>query len=169
MNIYRKNTFLFLSIFTGLTAGLLLKLFAFDILHISGSSMEPSLHNKSMVAVNKLAFGLAKPFRADFFIQWNEPELNDVVTYLHNNKIVVKRCAGVGGDQLEFSQNSGYSVTINQKEIALNPVQYNLMKDYTCVPEGYIFALGDNQKDSIDSRDYGFVSIQNITGKVIGK
>lgn len=169
MKIENKNKFLWLSIVLGLIAGFLIKLFIFDLLHISGSSMEPTIHNNTRVVVNKLAYGIIKPFKGEFLVQWNTPSLNDVVIYLHNNKIVVKRCVGLPGDQLEFSQNSGYIVEINQKTITLNPVQYNLMKEYTEIPEGYVFCLGDNQLDSIDSRDYGFVSVKNITGKVIGK
>lgn len=43
------------------------------------------------------------------------------------------------------------------------------MKNFEKIPEGYVFTLGDNQKNSVDSRDYGFVSVKNIMGKIIGK
>ena len=165
----KGKTFVFFCIALGVAAGIILKLFVIDILHISGTSMEPTLKNGSKVAVNKLAYGLAKPFRGEFFFQWNRPKLNDIVIYLHDNKIVIKRVIGTSGDQLEFSENSGYTVKINQKEISLTPVQFQRMKNFEKIPEDFVFTLGDNQKDSIDSRDYGFVSVKNIMGKIIGK
>ena len=41
---------------------MLVKLFIIDIVHISGSSMEPTIQNGKAVVVNKLAYGLVKPF-----------------------------------------------------------------------------------------------------------
>ena len=43
------------------------------------------------------------------------------------------------------------------------------MNNYEKVPEGYVLVLGDNLSDSVDSRDYGFVSVKNITGKIISR
>lgn len=169
MDKSKKNGIMLPSVLIGIFAGLVIKLFIFDVLHISGTSMEPTLHDSTAVLVNRLAYGIVKPGSQDFFVQWSQPELNDIVIFLHDNKIVVKRCAGVSGDQLEFSQNSEYIVKINQQEISLTPVQFHLMKNFDSIPEGYIFALGDNQKDSIDSRDYGFVSVKNVMGKIVGK
>ena len=156
-------------IFLGIILGTFLKLFVIDSLNVSGSSMEPALKNKEKVLVNKMAYGLSKPFSGSFLIQWSQPKLDDVVIYLHENKIVVKRVVALAGDHLEFSQNSSYIVETNKKKISLTPVQYQQMKNFSQIPEGYVFTLGDNQDNSIDSRDYGFVSVKNITGKIIGK
>ena len=159
----------FLCLAAGLLLGLFIKLFFLDVLKISGTSMEPTLKNGSRVVVCKTCYGLVKPFSGSFFIQWKSPKPDDIVIYLHENKIVVKRCIATGGTHLEFLQNSHYILKINQKEIPLTPVQYQMMKAFQEIPEGYILTIGDNMEDSIDSRDYGFVSVKNITGKILGK
>ncbi len=164
----RKNWFL-LCLFSGAAAGLLLKLFALDVLHIAGKSMEPTLKDGSYVLVNKLAYGLTVPFAGRFFVQWASPKAGDIVIYLHEDKIVVKRCAAVAGAQLDFLMQPEYSLAANGKRIRLTAEQYAGLSPFLTVPDGYVLALGDNPAESIDSRDYGFVSIKNITGKIIGK
>jgi nickel-type superoxide dismutase maturation protease len=44
-----------------------------------------------------------------------------------------------------------------------------LIKRITKVSKGKYFLTGDNQKDSLDSREFGFISKQKIIGKVIYK
>lgn len=156
-------------IIAGIAIGVILKLFVLDFLHISGTSMEPVIHDGSTVLVNKLAYGLVKPGSRDFFIQWSQPKPGDIVIYLHDNKIVIKRCAAVSGTRLDYSGNSEYSLRVGDKKIALTKGQYELLCPSSYVPDGYILALGDNYDNSIDSRSYGFVSVKNIVGRVIGK
>jgi signal peptidase I len=156
-------------IIIGVAVGICIKLFIIDFLRISGTSMEPEIHNGSTVFVNKLAYGLVKPGSRIFFVQWSEPKAGDVVIYLHDNKIVIKRCAAVSGTRLDYSADSGYSLHVGASEITLTKEQYELMHTSLFVPDGYILAIGDNYADSIDSRSYGFVSVKNVVGRVIGK
>ena len=135
----------------GLIAGLFLKLFVIDFLHVSGTSME----------------GAIKDGSDRLLIQWNRPKVGDIVIYMYNNKIVVKRCAAVSEQSLEYSANSLYNLKIGDKNIPLTKEQYFNLKDCSQVPEGYILAIGDNYEKSVDSRDYGFVSVRNVLGKVI--
>ena len=168
MTSNRKDNFLLLLII-GALSGLLIKLFALDILRISGKSMEPSIPDDSFAFVNKLAYGIAIPFRGEFLTQWSAPKKGDVIIYLHNDKIVVKRCAAVAGEHLDFLSEQEYSLAINGNKIPLTKSQYEGLKPFSIVPAGYVLALGDNLSQSIDSRDYGFISVKNITGKIIGK
>ena len=156
-------------IFSGIFLGVIIKIFVFDILTVSGSSMSPSLKDGSRVCVNRLAYGIALPFAGKFIVQWATPERGDAVIYLHEDKIVVKRCVLVAGDNLEFCADSDYNLVVGGNKISLTRTQYEKLSSFERVPDGYIFALGDNYSESVDSRTYGFVSVKNITGKIIGR
>ena len=62
-----------------------------------------------------------------------------------------------------------HTLTIGDFEIPLNP-QLSFSKSVwkPAVPEDYIFVIGDNPSESVDSRTFGFVPVSNVTGKVIG-
>jgi signal peptidase I len=83
--------------------------------------------------------------------------------------MVVKRCVATEFTPLVFSQNSEYNMEVNEKIIPLKEEQYHRIKNSSFVPEGMILAIGDNYDESVDSRNYGFVSVKNIIGKVLCK
>ena len=162
----RRN---FLCIIIGLSVGILLKMFVFDIKRIEGVSMEPCLKQGSYIIESKLAYGLLKPSGSSFFVRWASPHKNDIVLYYYNNHTVVKRCVAVENEKLEISEDSGYSLIVGEKQIPLTEEQYHRIRYSERVPQGMILAIGDNYVKSVDSRDYGFVSVRNITGKVLWK
>lgn len=151
----------------GAGLGVLLKLFVVDFLTVSGTSMEPSVRDGSVVVVFKLAYGMARPFGGELLFQWAAPERGDIVLYFYNDRAVIKRCVSVGGDPLEFSASSGYSLYADGNWMPLSEPQYQRIKHSARVPEGMVLAVGDNYADSVDSRDYGFVPERNILGKVL--
>lgn len=159
----------------GLLIGLLIKLFAFEVLTVSGRSMIPALHDGDKIFVNKLKYGIVEPYGEKLLVQWAKPKNGDIVIYLYDDKIVVKRCVAVSGDKLEYSSDSDYNfktdfiLKTNGKEIPLTQSQFENLKNADEVPEGYILAVGDNYAESVDSRTYGFVSVKNVLGKVICK
>ncbi len=169
MDCERTKKHFWLYLLAGASLGIALKLFALDILHVSGASMEPALPDNSVVLVNKLAYGLVRPGAGRFFIQWAEPRRGEIVIFLHDDKIVVKRCVAAAGDRLDFLNDSEYSLITGDETISLSEYQYNRLRTFDAVPEGYILAVGDNRAQSVDSREYGFVSVKNITGRIIGR
>lgn len=160
---------IFLCIIIGVLLGVSLKFFVIDILHVKGSSMEPTISNGKTIVVNKLAYGIVKPFGDKLLVQWSEPKVNDIVIFLYNNNLVVKRCVATSGTLLEYSSNSGYTLSVGEKNIPLTDIQYHKIKASNSIPKGMILAVGDNYKESIDSRNYGFIPTRNIIGKVICK
>lgn len=154
---------------SGVCIGLVLKIFVFDIARVHGSSMEPAVHENSLVFINKSAYGLARPFGSSLLVQWAQPEKGDVILFIYKGKAVIKRCAACAGEALDFSSDSGYSVSVGGKTYPLTEKQYRRIKFDTVVPERTVMAIGDNYADSVDSRDYGFIPVTHILGKVVGK
>jgi signal peptidase I, bacterial type len=166
MKLARSTTVLF---FTVILAALAVKLCVLDILRVSGPSMFPSLEQGSILVEFKLAWGIPVPFSNRYLVRWGGPASGDVVIYPWQDRWVVKRCIATAGTPLVFSSETGYSVETGGRTIPLSEEQYQKLKQADRVPEGMIFALGDNMAESRDSRDYGFVSLDSIRGKVLWK
>ena len=157
----------FLLVILGLFIGFFLKLFVFDINKVSGPSMEPTIKDGDTIIINKLAYGIPKPFGDFLLCSWKEPKKGDIVLYIHNNKPVIKRVVAIANEKLEYSLNNGYSVSIGDLVIPLTEAQYHRIKYNSFVPENTVFCVGDNYSESVDSRDYGFVIIESVIGKVL--
>jgi signal peptidase I len=155
--------------FTVILIALAVKLFAFDVMFVSGKSMEPTLSHGNPVIEFKLAWGIPLPFGNTYIARWGEPKPGDVLIYPWNGRYVIKRCVAIGGMPLVFSEESGYSVSVAGRSVPLTGAQYQKMKTASRVPDGTVFALGDNMAESRDSREYGFVSIDSIRGKILWK
>ncbi len=164
-----KNQGFFLIVCIGLFIGLILKLFVFEILTVSGRSMQPAINDGDRIFISKLSYGLVKPYGDKLLVQWKTPQRGDIIIYLYNDKIVVKRCVAVAGDLLEYSADNVYNLKTGGKQIKLTEHQYENLKNSGSVPEGFVLAIGDNYDESVDSRTYGFVSVRNILGKVLCK
>lgn len=91
---------------------------------------------------------------------------------LEVNKIsYIKRVIGVAGDHIEIKDNKVYlngeelEETYLDEDVVTNMGVYGVFSDVV-VPEGYVFAMGDNREHSTDSRCFGCVPVSKIEGKV---
>lgn len=105
---------------------------------------------------------------------------NDIVIVKLNNKDIIKRVIGVGGDTIEIKQdvNGYYYVYRNGERLNepyINCINGNKEKyeeftmkfgDSVAIPEGYYFVLGDNRGNSGDSAVYGLFSSDEVLGVV---
>lgn len=124
---------------------------------VEGSSMEPSLHNRERLLVNKLVY------------RFRKPQFGDIVVFRYPanpKRRFIKRVIGIPGDEVEV--RDGF-VIINGMTLDEG---YTLDLTYgyfgpKVVPDGHYFVLGDNRNNSDDSRypDVGFVPMANIVGK----
>ena len=128
--------------------------------------MEPKLKHGQMAVINKTAYGILIPFMNQYVITYSFPEIDDIIVFKNpkTGLMSIKRCVGIQGD--EFKIESGF-LFINNYRIPLNLYHENSLRKQDKVPEGHIFVLGDNLDESIDSRSYGTIPLENIFGRLI--
>ena len=149
-------------------AVVLIFIFFLRVVEVSGPSMNPTLNDKDRLILTHLNY---TPERGDIIV-CNAPGLD---------KCIIKRCIGIGGDTVVVDYNNN-SVTVNGEKLredylgegmrgSLPVFDQSYMTDknvYTYnVPEGTVFAMGDNRNHSTDSRSewVGFIKLENILGK----
>lgn len=129
--------------------------FVIGVSFVKGDSMFPTLHN------NELAFytRIIPHF-----------EQGDVLSVrMPSGEYYVKRVVAIGGDTVDIRDGKLYINGELKDEPYVNGetkkkvggVQF----PYT-VEEGKVFVMGDNRKESMDSRDFGAVIRKQIKGKL---
>lgn len=148
-----KNLNFFVSIFF-LFLSIVLTFFVAPA-YVSGSSMEPTLHDKDILFLNKLD--------RDF-------TTNDIVVFRSNTlkKSLIKRIVGVPGDTV-YMVNGDLYVNDILIEGEYETIATFESFDKVVVPENSFFVMGDNRPGSVDSRsvNVGFVNKKYIYGKII--
>lgn len=128
-------------------------------------SMEPTLEENNYIFLSKQAYTL-----------FGEPERGDIVVF-HSDlrtvddkeKLLVKRIIGLPGDTVMITGGVVYINGEPLEEPYTKDGYTNTELEEVTVPEGHVFAMGDNRQNSIDSRhsDVGCVSIDQVVGKAV--
>lgn len=86
-----------------------------------------------------------------------------------NKTSYIKRVIGIAGDHIKIENGKVYLNGEELDEPYLREgvvTKSNLLTDII-VPDGYIFAMGDNRGNSTDCRDFGCIPIEKIESKVV--
>lgn len=105
----------------------------------------------------------------------NKPEVGDIFVFdppeaAGKTQSFIKRIVGVSGDEIEVKDGNLYRNGAKiegedyTKRYLDNPQSPQYMPPIR-VPEGHVFAMGDNRDRSSDSRVWGFVPMENIKGQ----
>ncbi len=131
---------------------LVVNIFIISLVRVDGVSMSPFLNHNDIILISKIS----------------EAQVNDVVVIENENRIyLIKRVIGMGGDSVVITDDS---LIVN--ETVIDHIQNSIDKEYYYsinVPEGYIFVLGDNRLNSIDSRDFSCIRTENVVGVFLMK
>ncbi|MCM8789063.1 MAG: signal peptidase I [Candidatus Omnitrophica bacterium] len=137
---------------------IIVRMFFIQWFRAFGMSMEPTIHDGSIVFANKIAYKISEPGRFD------------IVVFRTSNRpyvYFVKRIIAFSGETVEFKNGNLF---INGKMIEepylKEKGKWNV--EPFVVKNGKIFVCGDNRLTSWEGHFHPQISIKNITGRVIG-
>lgn len=148
----------------------------FRICFVNGTSMNKTLDHQDWVLVSDIGY---------------EPKCGDIIVfhmtsdkYARLNEPMVKRVIAVSGQWIDIdfdtwtlriadNPNMENATVVDEPYRYLDETKQTLKSTHTFpleIPEGYIFVMGDNRNNSLDSRNaeqIGLVDTRRVLGKVI--
>ena len=137
---------------------------------VNGDSMMPTYEDGDIVLVNKIGKKISGIERFDV-----------IVLEAPNGETYIKRVIGLPGDHIAYENDTLYINDEANEEAYLDVYKKQLLDnspltedftlqsatDYSTIPEGYLFVLGDNRRNSLDSRyaSVGLVPMEKVFGK----
>ncbi|MFQ6041390.1 MAG: signal peptidase I [Candidatus Poribacteria bacterium] len=145
--------------------------FVVEAFKIPSGSMEDTLLIGDRILVSKFIYGIKVPGIKHPLFDFHKPQRGDVIVFIppHDRKRnFIKRVVGVAGDTIE-TRNRGRTLYVNG--IPVKDDKYvkhtRYVPDFRAykVPEGHLFAMGDNRDNSQDSRYWGPVDLNDVKGQ----
>ena len=185
-----------LCILIAVVLALLVRHYIFTPTEVRQVSMKPTLIEGDRLILNKLAITMHKDFERGEIITFERPAIvnqtssqidqeNPVAVYTEpeglfakfvyyglefGKESYIKRVIGLPGEHVLIEDGKVY---INGEELVEDYLPEGRKTerkggyyDFT-VPEGYIFAMGDNRGDSTDCRSFGCIPMNKIESKVL--
>lgn len=130
---------------------------------VKGASMEPTFESGDYILTSKISYRMETPKTGDVIV-FKSPKNPDVD--------FIKRIIALPGEQIKIADGTVYvnEQAIKESYIAAQTTLFEggFIKNGVeeTVPEGYLFVMGDNRPRSSDSREFGFIPIRQVIGKV---
>jgi signal peptidase I len=153
-----------ISIAAAVVIALTFRTYVFARADVEGESMFSTLNNKDVLFVEKIST-LTHNFKRGQIVIFDSKNSND--------DIYVKRIIGIEDDEIEIKNDKVYLNGELLKEDYLdsntitNPGQFLTKSGKFKVEKGYVFVLGDNRTDSVDSRILGPINVKDIKGHAV--
>lgn len=140
-----------------LVALVAVRTWVFEPLRIPSSSMSPTLVAGEQVLVDKVA------------PSWRAWHRGDVVLFRapDNGRLTIKRLVGLAGDVVEIRDGLLYVNGLRVVEPYVEPGAIDsVFWGPVTVAASEVIVLGDNRRNSLDSRSYGGVPMRALEGRV---
>lgn len=147
------------SIAIALVLALLIRQFLYTPVMVSGESMEPTFEHANRIVISKI----------------HTIDRSDMIVFKspYSEEDFIKRVIGLPGDIVTMKDDHLYINGIEYEEdyVAANKENIvdgeSLTEDFEVeVPAGHYYVLGDNRRNSTDSRAIGFIDEASVIGKV---
>ena len=151
--------------FIALIAVVAIKYFLVQPFIVNGASMEPSFYDGDYLLIDELSYRFKDPQRGDVIV-FKTPD--------KPNTDYFKRIIGLPGEEIEIKSGKVYinKQALPEPYLKSSTVTYTYPgcfiqegQKITILQDKY-FVLGDNREQSIDSREFGLISKENIIGKL---
>ncbi len=127
---------------------------------VSGASMDPTFTDGQYIIVDQLSY------------KFNNPTRGDVVIFRYagdTSKFFIKRIIGLPGETVKIVSNEIFIKKVGANEFEKLDEQ-NITKDFSFTAEwtllpDELFVMGDNRKNSLDSRYFGPIKKDTIIGR----
>lgn len=131
--------------------------FLFRVVSVDGMSMSNTLMHGDRLLITTGSY---------------TPHYGDVIVIQRqNDSPLIKRVIGTAGDRIRIDDKAG--IVYRNGEPLKEPYVRDLftpsngMDEEICVPNGSVFAMGDNRSNSLDSRMLGTFSLSDVVGKAV--
>lgn len=129
---------------------------------IPSGSMEDTIEIGDRVFSEKVSYAFGDPQRGDI-VTFTDPQDPD--------RVLIKRVIATEGQTVSLRDGLVYvdGSPLNEPYTLARPsedLESGITYPYT-VPEGYVWVMGDNRTNSADSRAFGAIPVDSITGRAI--
>jgi len=153
--------------------------FSVQNFRVEGSSMQPTLTEGQYLLVNKIVYLRISRESLANLLPWVDGDENESLFAFHQPErgavIVfhfprdpardfVKRVIGVPGDVVEIQRGKVLVNGVALDEPYITRLDTRTIGRLTVPPDSF-YVLGDNRRASNDSRDWGFVPVENVIGR----
>jgi signal peptidase I len=134
-------------------------IFLYQPVKVEGTSMLPGLEDQERIFINK------------FVYRWEPISRGDIIVFRYPkdpSKSYIKRVIAGPGDRVVIDKGRVY-VNGQLADETYVPAQFVDFRSYPeiSVPQNSFFVMGDHRSMSNDSRDFGPVQREFITGKAV--
>lgn len=134
-------------------------IFLYQPVKVEGTSMMPGLDDQERIFINKFVYRLEPIQRGDVIVFRYPRDLS---------KSYIKRVIGMPGDRVRIDEGQVFVNGVRLREVYV-PDDFEDLRSYpeVTVPANSFYVLGDHRSMSNDSRDFGCVSQQFVSGKAV--